>query len=135
MISDGTRPRLTALRNGLLQLHKYLMDSERALYERDIERISTTGQYLELVLHDPWFAWLHELSKFIVTIDEALDFGEALTAEDAARLVTQARALVSPSEEGSGFARKYFDIMQRDAGAVLAHRDMMRVFGELGIAN
>jgi hypothetical protein len=132
MTSDGTRQRLTSVRNGLLQLHKYLMDSERALYERDVERISSTGQYLELVLHDPWFAWLHELSKFIVTIDEALDFGEALTPEDAAKLVTQARVLVSPSEEGVGFARKYFDIMQRDAGAVLAHRDMMRVFGELG---
>ncbi len=132
MTSDATRQRLVSLRNGLLRLHKYLMDSERALYERDVERITTTGQYLQLVLNDPWFAWLHELSKFIVTIDEALDFGEALTAEDASRLVTQARALVSPSEEGNGFGRKYFDIMQRDAGAVLAHRDMIRVFGEVG---
>jgi hypothetical protein len=131
MPSDGTRQRLTAVRNGLLKLHKYLMDSERALYERDVQRIETTGQYLELVLSDPWFAWLHELSKFIVTIDEALDLKDALTDEDAARLVTQARALISPSEEGVGFARKYFDIMQRDAGAVLAHRDMIRVFGEL----
>jgi hypothetical protein len=131
MTSNATRQRLTALRNGLLRLHKYLMDSERALYERDVERISTTGQYLQLVLNDPWFAWLHELSKFIVTIDEALDFGEALTEDDAAKLVAQARALVSPSEEGVGFARKYFDIMQRDAGAVLAHSDMMRVFGEI----
>ena len=130
MTSDGTRQRLTALRNGLLRLHKYLMDSERALYERDIERITSTGHYFNLVLNDPWFAWLHELSKFIVTIDEALDF-EALSADDASRLITQARQLVSPSEEGSGFARKYFDIMQRDAGAVLAHRDMMRVFGEI----
>ena len=132
MSPDGTRQRLTSLRNGLLHLHKYLMDSERALYEREVERITTTGQYLQLVLNDPWFAWLRELSTFIVTIDEALDFGEALTAEDAGRLVTQARALISPSEAGNGFGRKYFDILQRDAGAVLAHRDMMRVFGEVG---
>ena len=130
MTSDGTRQRLTALRNGLLHLHKYLMDSERALYERDVERITSTGQYFNLVLNDPWFAWLHDLSKFIVTIDEALDF-EALSEDDASRLISQARQLVSPSEEGVGFARKYFDIMQRDAGAVLAHRDMMRVFGEI----
>jgi len=130
MSSDGTRQRLTALRNGLLRLHKYLMDSERALYERDVERITSTGQYFNLVLNDPWFAWLHDLSKFIVTIDEALDF-EALSKDDASRLISQARQLVSPSEEGTGFARKYFDIMQRDAGAVLAHRDMMRVFGEI----
>lgn len=131
MTLDETRQRLTSLRNGLLRLHKYLMDSERALYERDVDRIATTGQYLQLVLNDPWFAWLHDLSKFIVTIDEALDLSEELTAEDAARLIAQARVLVSPSENGFGFARKYFDIMQRDAGAVLAHRDMMRVFGEI----
>jgi hypothetical protein len=131
MTSDGTRQRLTSLRNGLLRLHKYLMDSERALYEREIERITSTGQYLDLVLNDPWFAWLHELSKFIVTIDENLDFGEALTGEDATRLVSRARKLISPSEEGVGFSRKYFDIMQRDPGAVLAHRDMMRVFSEI----
>jgi hypothetical protein len=131
MTPDGSRQRLIAVRTGLLRLHKYLMDCEKALYERDVARITSTGQYLDLVLNDPWFAWLHELSKFIVTMDEALDFGEALTPEDSERLVAKARALVSPSEERAGFARKYFDIMQRDAGAVLAHRDMMRVFGEV----
>src|SRR5215469_10498120 len=109
MPSNGTRQRLAALRNGLLRLHKYLMDSERALYERDVARIANAGEYLQLVLSDPWFAWLHELSKFIVTIDEALDADEPLTDDDGQKLIAQARALVSPSEEGQGFARKYFD--------------------------
>ncbi len=131
MTLDGTSPRLVSLRNGLLRLHKYLMDSERALYERDVARIANAGEYLQLVLNDPWFAWLHELSKFIVIIDEALDAEEPLSADDAQKLIARARALVSPAEEGTGFARKYFDIMQRDAGAVLAHRDMMRVFAEI----
>ena len=135
MTSDGTRARLSALRNGLLDLHKYLMDSERALYERDVERIETRGQYLQLVLNDPWFAWLHELSKFIVIVDETLDEEEGPSDENGANLIAQARALVSPSEEGSGFARKYFDIMQRDPGAVLAHRDMIRIFSEIGAAS
>ena len=131
MTSDGTRPRLVSLRNGLLRLHKYLMDSERALYERDVARIANAGEYLQLVLHDPWFAWLHDLSKFIVSVDEALDADEGLTADEAQSYIDRARSLVSPSEEGQGFARKYFDIMQRDPGAVLAHRDMMRVFAEI----
>ena len=58
--------------------------------------------------------------------------GELATAEDAARLIAQARTLVSPAELGTGFARRYYDAMQRDPGVVLAHRDMMKVFGELG---
>ena len=49
------------LRNGLLSLHKTLLDSERATYERDIARIGSSGELLKLVLYDPWFAWLHEL--------------------------------------------------------------------------
>ena len=127
---DRASERLTGLRNGLLHLHRSLLDSERAAYERDVARITSTGQYLNLVLNDPWFAWLRELSQFIVLIDETLDLDEPATPSDAARLVAQARALLSPSEEGAGFGRRYFEAMQRDPGAVLAHRDMLRVLAE-----
>jgi hypothetical protein len=130
-IPPDTRKRLMDLRNGLLRLHKALLDSERAVYERDVERITSTGQYLNLVLHDPWFAWLHDLSQFIVVIDETLDLEEPATAADAVRLIAQARELVAPSENGKGFARQYFEAMQRDPAAVLAHRDMMRIFADL----
>jgi hypothetical protein len=128
---DSTRERLKNLRNGLLRLHKSLLDSEKASYERDVARITSTGQYLGLVLNDPWFSWLHDLSQFIVLIDETLDFEEPATAADADRLIQQARDMVSPSEEGAGFRRRYFEIMQRDPAAVLAHRDMIKVFAEL----
>src|SRR3984885_9291650 len=70
---DLTKQRLTELRNGLLGLHKILLDSERGTYERDIARIGSTGELLKLVLYDPWFAWLHELSEFVVLIDETVD--------------------------------------------------------------
>jgi len=128
---DLTRERLTTLRTGLLRLHKALLESERAVYERDVARITTTGQYLNLVLNDPWFAWLRDLSQFIVLIDETLDLEEPATTADADRLIAQARELISPSENGHGFARRYFEVMQRDPSAVLAHRDMIRVFGTL----
>ena len=130
---DRTRERLTNLRNGLLRLHKYLLDSERAAYEKDVARITSTGQYLGLVLDDPWFAWLRELSQFVVLVDETLDFKQdPATAEDGDRLIARARELVSPSETASdGFQRKYYDAMQRDPGVVLAHRDMIRVFEKL----
>ena len=127
------RERLTSLSNGLLRLHKSLMDSERAAYERDVQRIRSAGEYLDLVLNDPWFAWLRDLSRLVVTIDVTLDRKEApVTPEEAEQLVVTARELVAPSENGAGFAGRYYEAMQRDAGAVLAHRDMMRVFEEVG---
>jgi hypothetical protein len=128
---DRARETLKALRDGLLRLHKSLLDSERAVYERDVERITSAGQYLGLVMNDPFFAWLRELSQFIVVVDEMLDLEGPLPAADVARLVTKGRELVSPSENGAGFSRRYFEVMQSDPAIVLAHRDMIRVFGSL----
>ena len=122
------RTRLKTLRDGMLRLHKSLLELQRADYVRDVAPITTTGQYLNLVLDDPAFQWLRELSAFIVIIDEALaQKTPPMTEEDAERLISQARGLLSPAEEGTGFARSYFEIMQREAAAVLAHRDMLQV--------
>ena len=132
-MADRTTERLTDLRNGLLRLHKSLLDSERAAYERDVARITSTGQFLNLVLSDPWFNWLHDLSQFIVLVDETLDFKEPATPEDAGSLIARARELIVPSEEGASFGRRYFEAMQRDPAAVLAHRDMMQVFAGLAL--
>jgi len=130
-MTDQTRQRLITLRNGLLHLHKVLMESERAAYERDVEHIKSTGQYLNLVLNDPWFSWLRELSQFVVIVDETLGQKEPASDEEGARLIATARTLVAPAENGDRFGRSYWQAMQRDPGAVLAHGDMMRVFAAL----
>ena len=44
--------RLTDLRNGLLRLHKTLLESEQASYERDVQRIATRSELLGLVLNE-----------------------------------------------------------------------------------
>src|SRR5271156_1684619 len=101
---DPAKQRLNDLRNGLLALHKTLLDSERAAYERDIARIGSSGELLKLVLYDPWFAWLHELSEFVVLIDETVDAKEPPpkaeeppSAIDAERFIAQAAELLAPN--------------------------------------
>ena len=125
------RELLTELRNGLLKVHKTLLDCERARYELDIERIQSTGQLLNLVLHDPWFAWLHELSELVVLIDETLDAEEPATASDASRLLAQARILLLPSETGKGFRQQYYDALQRHPDVVIAHGAAMKLLAGL----
>ena len=125
-MADRTVERLTALRNALLHHHKRLLDAERAVYERDVAPISNPGQYLNLVLNDPWFSWLRELSQFIVLIDETLSSREPVAEGEGERLMAQARSLISPSETGNGFGRGYWDAMQRDPEVVLAHRDVLQ---------
>jgi|SRR5271163_1748958 len=129
--TDPVKNRLTELSKGLLGLHKTLLDSERATYERDIARIGSSGELLKLVLYDPWFAWLHELSEFIVLIDETVDAQEPPQGIDAERLIAQAWELLAPNENGTGFAKRYFEALQRDPDVVLAHGRMRKVLSGL----
>jgi hypothetical protein len=128
---NHTRQRLTELRNGLLQLHKTLLDCERAAYERDVARIANSHEFLGLLLHDPWFSWLRELSGFVVAVDEALAAEEPATKLIADRLVGEARALLAPDETGTGFARRYYEALQRDPEVILAHGATMKLLAGL----
>lgn len=117
--------RTRELRLGLLRLHKTLLDAERAIYERVYGQV-TGGELLQLVISDEHFAWLHAISELIVRIDEMLD-AEEPTADEVRSLLSQARLLLRPSEEGDEFERKYFAALQRDPDAVLAHSKVVQV--------
>lgn len=124
--------RLTHLRDGLLKLHKVLLESERDVYERDIQRLKSRGELFALVLHDPWFAWLRDLSGLVVKIDERLAADEPATRSEAEHFIGEARTLLSPAEEGSGFEKRYFEALQRDPAVILAHAEMMKVLQSMG---
>jgi len=129
-LSDLTRDSLKVLRKGLLQLHKMLLDLERVGYERARGPISNSYEFLQLVLKDPWFDWLHRLSELIVQIDETLDSRDPEnlpTEEDAQALIERAKSLLTPAEEGSEFQKNYFLALQQSPDVVLLHADLMRV--------
>jgi hypothetical protein len=123
--------RLTALSNGLLKLHKHLLDSEREVYERGVARITSPGHFLRLLLEDPHFEWLRELSQMVVLIDETVAADEPTTTAEAERLLKQSRELVTPSEHGTRFGKRYYEAMQRDPNVVLAHSEMLKTFSSL----
>lgn len=127
--SDFSFERLRDLRQGLLQLHKLLLETERRTYERSRGRISNSYEYLQLVMRDPWFAWLHSLSELIVQIDELFDAEEPMPQSSALALIDQIRDLLSPSETGVGFQRKYFEALQQSADVVLTHSRLIRLLG------
>ena len=78
------------------------------------------------MINDPWFAWLHSLSELVVRIDESRRAGRAGDAADARRLLDQVERLLTASETGDGFARRYFEALQRQPAVVLAHADVRR---------
>lgn len=131
-VSELTREMLKDLRQGLLRLHKLLLDLERRDYERSRGRIGNSYEFLQLVLKDPWFDWLHRLSELIVQIDESLDSRESeapLTEEDAKALLERAKTLLAPSEDGTQFQKNYFLALQQSPDVVLLHSEVMRLLG------
>ena len=126
-ISDDSRSSLKSLRQGLLGLHKTLLDQEKFAYERARGQIGNSYEFLQLVMKDPWFDWLHRLSELIVQIDEALDQKEPLaTEDDKEALLARARDLLSPAEEGTQFQKNYFLALQQSPDVVLMHSEIMK---------
>ena len=125
-MSAAMRDRLRELRTRLLSLHKVLLDDARAAYEMDRGRVGSTANLLQLVINDPWFAWLHPLSELVVRIDENVEPGAPATEADGTALVEQIERLLSPAEQGETFARRYFEALQRQPAVVIAHADVRR---------
>jgi hypothetical protein len=105
----------------LLRLHKALLDDERVSYERVHGRIPSNGAFLQLVLDDAWFAWLRPLSQVMAKLDELGEADELPDGLDTASLLASIRTLLTPSEEGAGFGRHYYEALQREPDVVLAH--------------
>ena len=129
-MSDLSRDSLRHLRQGLLRLHKMLLDLERFGYERAHNRIANSYEFLQLALKDPWFDWLHRLSEVIVQIDEALDIRDMeqpATDEDARELIARVKALLSPAEEETEFQKNYFLALQQSPDVVLLHSELMKM--------
>lgn len=127
--------RLQELRNALLILHKALIDSERETYEKTGATIKSPNHFLQLLINDPWFAWLQPLSQLIVVMDEALQGKKPVSDADADTLIRQAKLLLVASEEGTGFARHYHEALQRDPNVVMAHADAAKYFSARKSAN
>ena len=125
-MSDAMRTRLRELRSRLLNLHKVLLDDAKAAYEMDRGRVRSNASLLQLVINDPWFAWLHPLSELVVRIDETIEPGSPAAESDGVALVEQIERLLSPAENGEVFARRYFEALQRQPAVVLAHADVRR---------
>lgn len=125
-LSVASRERLRELRTHLLTLHKVLLDDARVAYELDRGRVGGSTNLLQLVISDPWFAWLHALSGLIVRIDESVGKDAPTTEADAAAIIDQVEQLLTASETGDEFHKRYYEALQRQPAVVLAHAEVRR---------
>ncbi len=121
------RERLISLRLALLRLHKTLLEMERREYEREHGHVNA-GELFRLVVDHVQFAWLHNISEFVVRIDETLAAKEPVTSEHTRVAFALARKMFVPTDSGDGFQRKYFAAIQRDPAVVIEHAELARLF-------
>ena len=124
---NPARQKLIALRLALLRLHKTLLDMERREYERANGHVST-GELFRLVVDHEQFSWLHNLSEFVVRLDETLSGEPPVTPQDTHSAIMLARKMFAPSEAGDAFQKRYFDAIQRDPAVVMEHAELARLF-------
>jgi len=120
-MKDSERRLLTDLRRVLLPLHKTLIEWERKAFERTHGRKMTGGELLQVIVSDPQFAWLRQISALIVRVDQTLDEDAPDIAVDVDVIVTQARRLVAPDETDGVYAQRYLAALQELPDAVVAH--------------
>ena len=115
------------MRARLLNLHKVLLDDTTAAYEMDRGRIGSNANLLQLVINDPWFAWLHPLSELVVRIDETLQADAPATEADGEVLLEQVGRLLSPVQGVEVFAQRYYEALQRQPAVIVAHAEVRRI--------
>jgi hypothetical protein len=127
--------RLSQVRRTLLELHKALIERERAAYEKGHGAV-TPGEMLQLLIRDSAFSWLHPISELIVRVDELISNANdrrrptparpAMTpvqvSAEAQILLLETRELLTAGDAPGGFRQHYDAVLKADPGIVEMHR-------------
>ena len=102
---------------------------ERRDYEREHGAVNT-GELFRLVVDDAQFSWLHNISEFVVRIDEALTGNAPIGPADSETALDLARKMFTPTESGDAFQKQYYAAIQRDPAVVMEHAELARLFSQ-----
>jgi len=126
---------LNQVRRTLLDLHKALIERERAHYEKSHGAVRAR-EMLQLLIRDDAFLWLHPISELIVRVDELISNANerrrptparpAMTPDqvnaEADMLLVEARELLTVGDAPGDFRTRYDAVLQADPAIVLMHR-------------
>jgi hypothetical protein len=113
--------RLKSIRLSMLDLHKLLLDRERATYEKEHGPIATTGDYLNLVLGHKQFEWLRQMSGAIVGLDELISIRSKSGPAEAEASLESLREMLKLEVNGTDFQQRYYAAIQESPDIVIAH--------------
>lgn len=118
-LTDETRQKLKGLSKSFLRLHKTLLEDVKAEYETKNGKIANTNIYLQLVIDDPYFAWLRKISSLIALIDEATSLRRPATETEAQELLAETKQLLEFQDADENFNDKFQTALQNNSDAVI----------------
>lgn len=131
---DGDfRNDVSAVAAALRPLHRALVESSRSMYELEFGPIDGPNAMLQLLMADPEFAWLRELSGLMAEVDELLDLS-SVTSDDAAAVRSAVEGLVDGPDTDAGFSARYREALQADMDVVVAHGRVRAALAALPVA-
>lgn len=90
----------------LLDLHKLLLENQKAQYEKTYGTISDANKYFQLVIGHEDFSWLRQLSAKIAVFDEILESDDQNITD-----ISQEIVLLLSSETNNNFYEKLKTMM------------------------
>jgi hypothetical protein len=126
---DATRQRdqLLVLVKTLEELHRLLIELARRDYETTHGSVGAV-QLLQLLVGDPFFAWMRPLSSLIASVSELIDERqEGVSRHEVVSIVTALDELFTmpPGLEvvppGRHFASRYLALLQESPEVAIAH--------------
>jgi hypothetical protein len=105
-----TNHELHHVRDAILRLHKILLEDAKRHYERLNGPVPSPYVFLDLLVNDPFFAWLRIFSQLIVTLDEGMESDPPLVAETGFALI---RARLVDHDSSSEEHQKFQDALAR----------------------
>jgi hypothetical protein len=116
---------LGEVREALDGVHRRLLDATRADWETLRGPIAGPGQFLELLMGDPFFAWLRPMSRLMADIDEATDEEEPPTPEQIDLYVKRVQELLTHE--------RYLHYLQISPDLVIDHAALRRALVKIGV--
>ena len=125
---------LIELRNALRDLHKQLIEIAKTEYQLESQTEISALHLLQLLTEHAQFAWLHQLSKFMVEIDELLEQA-VITHAGIQGIFSRAKSLISPQDaDGSEFSQRYVSLLAYHPALTMAHANVRRILVAEGVS-
>ncbi len=116
---------LKTLREHLLQLHKALLDYQKADYEAKHGLISNPNLYYQLVVSHESFGWLKTLSALVVSLDELLESKDAVPEEKIKQIITYTKNLLTERSSPSAFSINYQTASENSSEVAQLHKQVL----------